>query len=186
MKALTLWPEWLWVIRYLGKRVENRRWNLPTNMFWKPVLLHAGMRVGGGKTIRGLEWVKAMAIDAGIDCVRNGDCLHFTKIDIKTTLRLEELDLGKIVGVTAFSDCHQRCGKWCVDGQWQWEMTYVHFFSEPVLCRGWQKLWNVGPEIMPLIEKQLLGFSLPGKGMIELTELTPKAKLELKRLGVKS
>jgi len=184
MKALTLWPEWLWVIRYLGKRVENRRWKLPTNMFWKPVLLHAGMCVGGGKVIQGLEWVKAMAINANVDCVRDGDCLHFTKkifsslsllpsglvtsqiADVKTTLQLHlrELNLGKIVGVTVFSNCHQRYGKWCVDGQWQWEMAYVRFFLEPVPCRGWQKLWNVSPEIMSLVEKQLLGFSLLDKG----------------------
>jgi hypothetical protein len=173
MRALTLHPEWLWVIRYLGKRVENRRWKLPDWIVNKPVLLHAGKKVGGGKTIQGLEWVKEMSIKAGIDCVRNGDCLHFTEkvfpcqivppsglivpptVDIKTTLHLQELNLGQIVGVTSFVACDLKPGRWCADNQWHWYMGVTKFFSSPIPCRGYQKLWNVPDDIQQLVDKQL-------------------------------
>lgn len=142
MMALTFWPEWLWVIRYLCKRVENRSWKIPSGVVFKPVLLHAGKRVGGGKVIQGLEWVRDMSIASGHTCTMDGKSLQFADRHFS----LEDLIYGAIVGVTAFSSCDQIPGKWCADGQWHWRMMYASFFESPVPCNGAQGLWSVNDQ----------------------------------------
>lgn len=46
LKALTIWPEWAWAIRWLGKDVENRTWHPPKSIIGKRIALHAGKGVG--------------------------------------------------------------------------------------------------------------------------------------------
>jgi len=47
MKALTLYPEWLYAILYLNKRVENRPWKPRKSIAGKLIALHAGAYIGG-------------------------------------------------------------------------------------------------------------------------------------------
>lgn len=158
MKAITLWPEWLWVIRNLGKRVENRTWRLSNSHTFKPILLHAGKRVGGGKVEDGLYWVYQTALYNGYECVAFSDALKFED----KVLRISDLDYGKIVGVTAFSCCDRCSGKWSIDGQWHWRMMYAKFFDNPVPCRGAQGFWEVPKNVIGSVNDQMLelGFKL--------------------------
>lgn len=46
-RALTLWPEWVYAIVHLGKRIENRGWPPPESLIGQPFALHAGKSIGG-------------------------------------------------------------------------------------------------------------------------------------------
>jgi len=69
MRALTLWPEWIWCIDHLGKRVENRTWKPPEKFIGHRIALHAGAHIGGragrAATASGLRAVGSMAVREG-------------------------------------------------------------------------------------------------------------------------
>lgn len=80
MKAITLWPEWVWAICCLQKRVENRGWIPPASMLGETIAIHAGKALGGGgyRNVyykdRAMEMVCQTALTAGWNYQKNGDC----------------------------------------------------------------------------------------------------------------
>lgn len=58
LRALTLWPEWVWGIHYLDKRNENRGWPIPLGEWFA---LHAGKSIGGRPGFTA-EWEGAVSL----------------------------------------------------------------------------------------------------------------------------
>lgn len=89
MKTLSIMQPWAWLIVNGHKDIENRQWQ-PTNpglRFRGKVLIHAGMKVDGGKR----EYPDFRA-----------DMLETHGITIPA---FEELQLGGIVGMAEIVDC---------------------------------------------------------------------------------
>lgn len=68
LRALTLWPEWVWGIHHLDKRIENSSWPLPLGEWFA---LHAGKSIGGrlgfAAEWRGIRDLASMAAASGWD-----------------------------------------------------------------------------------------------------------------------
>lgn len=47
LRALTIYPEWIYAILHLGKDVELRTWPAPKALIGQDLLLHAGAHIGG-------------------------------------------------------------------------------------------------------------------------------------------
>jgi len=150
LKALTLWPEWVYAVHHLGKRVENREWAIPIG---RTFALHAGRSIGGrpGKVAEeeGLESVQFMARRAGV------------QMDFH--LRANDIGTSMIYGVFRVLSV-DRPGEGALDG-WRVPDAFGNNFRywplrEPISVKGAQGLWTVPDEIEAAIRAQ---FPTPGR-----------------------
>lgn len=158
MKALTLWPEWLFAILYLGKRIENR----PRSPKWYGLqpgdwfALHAGVN---RPTLQRISDVGDMALRAGVRGMTfkaDGSIKYEGQV-----LSRETCPLGVIPAMARLgSACLGFARPWGVEDQWQWSLDEVRVLPEPVSCKGHQGGWFVPDEVEARIRKQLP--SLPG------------------------
>lgn len=158
--ALTCWPEWVYAIDELFKRVEMRKWTPPAalvnaNDAW--LGLHAGARVGGQLPIHlAIDKLVVNARRAGheatwtatrgrkFDAVIGGKPV--TQDDMKTSALVGVIRVTRIVrdgdaeeleeaGVRGWYDND--------DGQkvgWRFEYRRL---ETPVPCAGKEKLWTI-------------------------------------------
>jgi len=152
LRALTLYPEWLWVIEHLGKRIENRTRKLPANRVWQPVFLHAGKLVGGGNVKRGLHAVWETANSFGYNCQLFSDRIAFENGKV---LSVEKLHKGAIVGVTTFTKCDTIWGEWAASDQYHWHMAHVRFFEKQIPCNGALGFWKAPEDVLEKAYEQL-------------------------------
>ena len=143
--AITLWPEWAWMIGILGdgrsdglipKRVENRGWRPPLPKGTR-IAIHAGAHVGGRRGDPATE----EGIDAVIGMFRRANPGRALPFDFRgrilTCDRSAIVCTATVVGV----DREQLTG-WDVPGAWHWRLADVLVLPEPVPCRGAQGLWT--------------------------------------------
>lgn len=165
MKAITLWPEWIWAILHLEKRVENRSWRPPRGFAGQRIALHAGMHIGGragrAATESGLQSVGAMAAREGWSSCVNMDrkymlfsCAKSRQIEMMfggdDSVLVEPhkpLVKGAIVGSVVFDMLtvgdHP---PWGVGGMYHWHLKDLIVFKDPIPAKGRQRLWNLSDE----------------------------------------
>ena len=167
MKAITLWPEWVWAIFHLGKGVENRTWAPPRKLMGQRIALHAGAHVGGrpGRvaTEAGLRGVGFMATHEGLGWMLRDkmDYMLFTFVshnsrgivsgELCMDLGREDRDLPPgnrplirkaIVGTAVLKkvEIGDRV-PWGVPGMYHWYLSDLLAFPNPISARGKQRFW---------------------------------------------
>jgi hypothetical protein len=85
VRVITIYPEWIWAMKHLGKRVENRNWNVFLWLVGRDVFLHAGANIGGKKNLmscfNGLLGLKEMA-------EKNGWNVEWKKVRVVKKVRI--------------------------------------------------------------------------------------------------
>lgn len=166
MKAITIYPEWVFAITYLGKNAENRPWD-PTRRglaVGERFALHAGKYVGGRpgievkrEAVSGLMFMAERAGwivtdifgDYGLDfrAKRNGREVVF---------RVNDIVRSAVVAVTTLADvCRDSLSPWAVSRQYHWELTDLVVLPEPVPCRGNRMLWDLPADVEIAVSRQL-------------------------------
>ena len=152
--ALTLWPEWAWVIAksrswLFPKNVENRSWHpgrrLPVG---SRIAIHAGKTLGGRPGLLAAD----EAVAAVLDMYRDE---HPKPIEPFPYFRthLHACPKSAILCVATIDDYDQeRRSKWDVPGQWHWRLRDVVVLDEPIPCKGSQGLWLIPPDIRARLE----------------------------------
>lgn len=143
LRALTLWPEWVWAFLHLGKRTENRGWAPPEDLLRRGLLLalHGGAHVGG----RPAAAAKGEAVEAVRGMFRAGP--------VPDGWTSPRVPLGAYagtiaaVGVVRSFDRHDGRTRWDVPGAVHWRIPRVYALEAPVSCRGAQGLWIPGEEL---------------------------------------
>jgi hypothetical protein len=161
MKALTIWPEWVWAIVYLDKRVENRSWPLPTWMRGEELAIHAG-GVVGGRLLEPWEAIDSVTQMANRENWSTSDTrsgAFFSKDDSGLFyLNVRTLTCGAVAAVATVEDVVRATVAsalpWAVPGQFQFVLGDVKPI-EPVSCRGFQKLWNLPEDIEATVRERL-------------------------------
>lgn len=150
LRALTLWPEWVFAVIFLGKPLENRTWSIPKGEWFG---LHAGAYIGGRKgapaEAEGWEAVANMARRAGwVSAPGLWRCHDFAK-GAQTVRRDPTAPLtSRIHGLfRVTAHLHHSAGPWHVPGQIGNVFDYVPLV-EPVGCKGFQQLWAVPAEVV--------------------------------------
>lgn len=165
MLALTLWPEWPWAVCVLGKPVENREWPPPEDVVGTDVVLHAGKSVGGRPSkVAMREGLNAMSCAASAVGVR----LVSAEVQPDGRVRMTTIHPGcaeprvthivpgslvcvvRVAGVVDDKSDHPVADGPFYSGPFGWILEDVRPLSEPVACKGFQKLWQVP---LPLVEQ---------------------------------
>jgi hypothetical protein len=139
VKALTLWRPWPWAIfhaRHNPKRIENRPWVPPTWVLNEVIALHAGAVLDG----HALHFIAEASGDSGVY-----RAIHPGGIIGVATVRgyVDQAEAAEhfMVGQSAW-----------FSGPFAWLLSDVRTLTKPVPCKGFQKLWNLPPEV----ERQVL------------------------------
>ncbi len=143
MPVLSLWPEWIWAIACLGKRVENRTWVKP-ELYQQQLLLH-GSRMIGGRKAGGLEDVQDVLLQGqlGLKQAQEG-------------LRWADGARGKIMAVVRVKEfVRKRPGDPWFVGPWGWVFEEVQVLAEPVEARGMQGIWHVQGDALQRVRRQI-------------------------------
>ena len=173
MRALTVWPEWAWAIRWLGKDVENRYW-LPPMHPGDELAIHAGRNPGGtgrrAEALRSLEGVAYMAQRAGWEVRARADGgdveLWFRRTPpgagapVERVLRAGDLVRGAVVAAAvlgSYLDPGAALSPWADPQQQQWPLCEMRPVPAPVPCRGYQRIWYLPPDVEDAVRGQLEG-----------------------------
>lgn len=164
LRAITLWPEWVWAITVLGKPVENRSWwhNLPAGT---KIALHAGKHIGGhpGATAKmmGLRRVQGQSWEAGWSSgtsfmnerLDGLDEYRFERGAERHLVQVAHIPTSAIVAIVTLGAREDRPivrgtpTGWAVPGDVHWWFDEVQVLPTPVPCAGRQGLWTVPPHI---------------------------------------
>ena len=152
MRGLSLTQPWAQLVAIGAKRIETRSWSTR----WRGLLaIHAAKGYpADARAFRASRWATAALDEAGITS-------H------------DDLPLGAIVVVAPLVDCRLTgtelvTARWVLDlvGQelafgdysprrFGWFLEDVRRLAEPVPCRGALGLWELPPDVMEGIERQL-------------------------------
>lgn len=159
--CLTLWPEWLFAITELDKRVENRDYAPPLWLQGKRIALHAGQYIGGRKgkvsTEEGIDSVTGMAVEAGWEpSAFSTD--HFScdlKKDEKTVRFGPDLIVrGAIACIVTLARITRPRNKQRIrgnpvvgdpwyTGSFGWRFENIVKLTRPIPCSGNRKVWSL-------------------------------------------
>ena len=169
MKAITIWPEWVWAIFFLDKRVENRSWRPPDSLIGQRIALHAGKYVGGRTGVKnmlhGIDDVYWMARKAKWDVWSSESSLHFKNMLSGQVAEMylsgpcdsdaaKPIVKGSIIGTAVLgSATFGDDVMWSGPEMCHWHLKDLKLLSEPILTRGWQKFWEVSDEHLEQIRK---------------------------------
>lgn len=177
MRAVTVWPEFVWAIQHLGKDVENRTWFPPLNP-GEELAIHAGKSPGGTGQMAGalasLEvlvhhaqlagWESMARVSSGME---RGDVeVLFSRLvpgelePERQTLRLSTMPRGAVVAVCTLGsilDTRAALSPWANKQQNQWPLEQVQVLPVPVPCRGYQRIWYLPPGVEQAVREQLEG-----------------------------
>ena len=128
MKALTLWQPWAWAICHAGKRIENRTWPPPNEIFGKQIAIHAGNRVD----------------DAAV--------LQLAKMFPELWPGKVGLTHGAIVAVVTVTGFTRSSTDRWFSGPVGWQLADVIVLKQPIACRGFQKLWDLPAQVLHEVE----------------------------------
>lgn len=175
MKALTIWPEWMWAIANLGKDVENRGYLPPKTIRGQRIALHAGKKVGGkyslnsGRAVIYYDMMACMARRASILCIWNprgkDKCgsISFRGGDRKwKKMVFREMPVGMVVATAVISmnsgifiPGKEAMSPWAAEGQYQWVLEAVNVLKNPVACSGKQGIWNLPEDVEKKVVEQI-------------------------------
>lgn len=148
--ALTLWPEWVWAIANLDKRVENRGWALSPTMIGRRIAIHAGASIGGRKGLvaqgEGIGAVAEMAECAGWTVTETiGGVIVFANgATVKRLERSADITTSAIVCTAVLASCTKPSApKGWYTGDYGFELADVHVLPEPIPCAGAQGFWRL-------------------------------------------
>jgi hypothetical protein len=151
LRGLTIWQPWADAIAYGTKRVENRPWLAPPWMKDGGLLaIHAGQATAWDARPPGGEgWADP-------------------------PMGLPRMSHGVILAVATLEGCHwplspvraftraghpcapgAQCSPWGAADEVHWELAGVVALSEPVPCRGKQRLWRLPEDVEKAVRKQL-------------------------------
>ena len=130
MKALSILQPWVYAILYEGKEIENRSWKTD---------------------FRG--WV---AIHASAQAMRDGGFPRGHHIP-----NLDSLDYSAICGVARVQDIVTKSrSKWFDRPDddtinYGWVLADIKVLKTPIPCKGALRLWNVPPNVLRELQRQL-------------------------------
>lgn len=150
--ALTLWPEWAWVIAngqswpadLVRKLVENRGWHpgrrLPVGT---RIAIHAGKHLGG----RPGAAVADEAVAGVLAMYRRANPGRLLPYQgFREALRACAKSAIVCTATIDGYDQHHLTG-WDVPDAWHWRLRDVLVLDEPIPCRGAQGLWPVPADV---------------------------------------
>ncbi|AGP55893.1 MULTISPECIES: ASCH domain-containing protein [Streptomyces violaceusniger group] len=126
MKALTVHQPWADAIAYGGKRIENRSWTPPAAAVGSTILIHAGKTFDPTARFVITDW---KALDNWPDA------------------------RGAIIATAVLAGHHRAdgcCAPWGDARGHHWQLTDVQPLTEPVPCRGAQRLWTPGVAVQAI------------------------------------
>jgi hypothetical protein len=154
MKAITLWPEWIWAMCHLGKRVENRTWVPPKALLGQVIALHAGAHIGGRKgrpaMLDGMYAVCYMAHRAGWVCSHRetfydgSEKYFFDGPGGHKSILVDEIPKKAIVATCRINidQLTPEQEKWAAQGHRHWALSDFNVLPEPISIRGSQGFWD--------------------------------------------
>lgn len=180
LRAVSLWPEWLYAIMHLNKRVENRSWPAHRKLIGQRIALHAGKSFGGNNKNpfrKYFEPVIELGIDAGYtfrDMYTSNVFQNWCGFRVYDSTGKECFPIdtrliprGAIVATALLkSSSFLYAGKseyedgspktaWSVEGNYGWQLEDIQILENPVFMRGNQGIWRVKPEYIGEVERQL-------------------------------
>lgn len=180
MRAITLHQPWATAVALGIKRVETRSW--PTN-HRGTVAIHAGARRPPLVTFIGDDWhvaqgatwlhgpghdvrmpfgqvVAVATITACVPMTEPGGSGHYPMMldvldpaDGEPHLLLTDSERGTWSDLSS-----ERAWGDYAPGRWAWLLTDVQALPEPVACRGFQRIWNLPPDVEARVLPQLTGW----------------------------
>lgn len=154
VKCLTLWPEWIYAVLHLGRRVDNRDWRPPQSL--RRLVLHGAQKIGGGLSNEPMACVANVMKAASFAGHRWGGKTYeeLAPVEQQALCRLamhESLTryAGKLVCVVPIEAIEQpitRRHGWRMPGYFGWKFGEPLVLNEDDLSRdlkasGRQKLW---------------------------------------------
>lgn len=130
MKAITLWQPWAWAICYAGKRIENRTWPPPKALLGKQVAIHAGKHLDEAIASNMAETFPGLW--PGRANLKRGAVVAVAKLMGATTASKDPWFFGPV----------------------GWQLSDVVVLAQPVVCRGFQGLWDLPPQVARDVEAQ--------------------------------
>lgn len=168
MRALTLWPEWAWAVRWLGKRVENRPWGPPAGLVGRELVLHAGRAFGGrrGMAVREAMYPVMAAAHAAGWTVRDdgrwitfvgprGASVAFALPEPHVGQLQSNVAVGAVFGVVRVVGLDHEDGvAWGLPGQRHWKLAGARWLRRPIPARGRQGLWTLPAAALPPLSRE--------------------------------
>ena len=156
MKALSLYREWIWAIRYLGAPVLNRTIPLPLEARANWVAIHATKGNSGAASHKHMRWLRAMAEEAGI-ASRWIEAAYGPLLfpDLSLVLDIESEPRKALVGAVRFVNCHRQSGPWTAPGQYHWVIGEARWLETPLDMWGQQGLWVLPEDLATALCTQL-------------------------------
>lgn len=171
MRAITIWPEWVWAITRLGKNIENRT---RTTHVLKPgdlLAIHAGAYLGGTqKYVRpavAFYPVQVMAARSGwrlgVEAADNSIIAYNTRTPSTVQDRIHTLPYGSVAAVATFGGVlepgsvarGEELWPWWASDQYGYILEKVQRLPTPVYCRGQQGLWTLPDNVLHEVVEQL-------------------------------
>lgn len=131
--ALTVHQPWAWSLAERMKPVENRGWEPPKAAIGQPLAIHAGKEIDED----GFKFIESTF---GVVVPRNLPQGAIIAVGV----------LDRVVSSKA--ELPSAAQPWFF-GPKGWVLRDVVGF-EPVVCRGFQKLWSVPEELLPIIRSR--------------------------------
>ena len=133
--ALTLWQPWAHAMCSLGKRIENRPWAPPAWLLGQRLAIHAGATMDRAS----FERLRVLLPD-------DLDLSSLPRKAVVATCRLV-----MVVTVGTYDDLPEDQRRWFV-GPYGWLVDDLRVLSQPVPCRGFQKLWRMPEDVRAAVE----------------------------------
>ena len=152
MRALTLYPEWAWVVCRLGKRVENRE--RPAAFYgFQPgerFAIHAGAHVGGRKgRVSREEGMLALELTA------KAAGLSFEEVE--RLLGAHPIVTSAVVATATYggfywTGARANAEKWEIDGRFAHRLHDVIVLQNPAPTAGERGLWTLRSSVLALVQ----------------------------------
>ena len=173
MRALTIWPEWIWSIIHLGKDVENRTYAPPRVIRGQRIALHSGVSIGGKyrkfskHAAFFVDLMRSKAKEAGIESryaplggLSIPDRILWSNPSIPP-LVFSELTKGAVAATAVIEDRvhlyhagQEAISPWAAVTQYQWILRDIQVLDHPVPCTGRQGLWPLDPREERMVLQQ--------------------------------
>lgn len=135
MHALTIHQPWAFCIAQDTKRIENRRWPPTKWIIGKRLAIHAGKKLDEDA----MHWLR----DRGLD------------VPLRSSLPMGTVvAVAKVLGWTDHLRSSHPQAKWFA-GPCGWVLDEVVALPQPVVCRGYQKLWRLPQDVEEQVRVQL-------------------------------
>ena len=143
MRALTIWQPWAFLVSRGDKLIENRPWPAPDWIMNKDFAIHAGKKWDRNR----LEFIRGVY-----------DGLLPTKLYCDLAESGAVTAVARVIAnVTSAEEAEAAVpghGKWFM-GPYGWVLEDVRLITPAIECRGYQKLWNLPPDVESLVRGRL-------------------------------